>query len=256
MLKAALAYAKRGLRVFPCQERDKVPATGNGCKDATTNPETIREFWLLLPNANVAIATGRASGVFVLDIDSSEAETELRKIESELSPLPASVEVITGKGRHIYFRYPADHTIRNTQGKIAAGIDSRGDGGYCLAPPSLHPSGRRYCWSVDSAREFADAPQWLVERLAAVAARVPTPSEEWIDIAANGLSEGSRNSELTRLAGYFLRRPNIDPLLLLELLQGWNLGRCNPPLPAEDVRKIVNSICGRELRRRNENGHG
>jgi hypothetical protein len=254
MMKAALALAQRGLCVFPCRERDKLPATAHGCKDATTDLKTIREWWDLLPNANIAIATGPASGIFVLDIDSPEAETELQKIEAEHGLLPPTVEVITGKGRHCYFRYPADHIIRNSQGKIAAGIDSRGDGGYVLAPPSNHPSGRRYCWSVDSGAEFADAPAWLIEKLAGNGVREPTPPEEWIDLAAGGLSEGSRNASLTRLAGYFLRWPNIDPLLLLELLHGWNLGRCSPPLPEEDVRKICNSIAGREIRRRNGNG--
>ena len=47
--------------------------------------------------------------------------------------------------------------VRNSAGRIAAGIDVRGEGGYVLAPPSVHPSGRRYCWSVDSADSFAAA---------------------------------------------------------------------------------------------------
>jgi hypothetical protein len=254
MLKHALALAERGMSVFPCRERDKLPATEHGFKDATRSAATITKWWSLLPNANIGIATGSASGIFVIDIDSPEAEHELHKIEADLGLLPSSVELITGKGRHIYFRYPADHCIRNTQGKIAAGIDSRGDGGYVLCPPSIHPSGRRYCWSVDSDREFADAPAWLIEKLATSERAPATPPEQWIELAA-GVSEGARNATLTRLAGYFLRRAiNLDPLLLLELLQGWNEGRCKPPLPEEDVRRIVNSICGREIRRRNGNG--
>jgi hypothetical protein len=254
MIRAALALAQRGLHVFPCQERDKRPATGRGCLDATTDPKTITEWWRLLPDANIGIATGPASGIFVLDIDSPEAEHELHKIEAEFGLLPPSVEVITGKGRHIYFRYPTDRCIRNTQGKLAPGIDSRGHHGYVLAPPSMHESGRRYCWSVDSDKKIADAPAWLIEKLATRAAPAPTPPETWIEIA-QGVSEGARNANLTRLAGYFLRRCiNLDPLLLLELLQGWNEGRCKPPLPEEDVRRIVNSICGREIRRRNGDG--
>jgi Bifunctional DNA primase/polymerase, N-terminal/Primase C terminal 1 (PriCT-1) len=250
MLKAALKLAERGMCVFPCQERDKRPATERGCLDATTDPKLIAEWWSLLPNANIVIATGPVSGVFVVDIDSPEAEHELRKIEAELGPLPPSVEVITGKGRHIYFRYPADHCIRNSAGKIAPKIDTRGGGGYVLAPPSIHPSGRQYHWSVDSGSEFAEAPAWLIEKLAG-GGDIPkaTPSEQWIEIA-QGVAEGARNSSLARLAGYFLRRPNTDPLLILELLQGWNEGRCRPPLPAEDVRRIVDSIAGREIRRR------
>jgi Bifunctional DNA primase/polymerase, N-terminal/Primase C terminal 1 (PriCT-1) len=251
MMKAALALASRGLAVFPCRERSKLPATEHGFLEATRAASAITEWWSLLPNANIGIATGPASGIFVLDIDSPEAETELHKVEAEFGLLPPTVEVITGKGRHCYFKYPGDHVLKNTQGRIAAGIDSRGAGGYVLAPPSIHPSGRRYEWSVDTDKEFADAPAWLIEKLAAGSnGHTPTPPDQWVEIAAEGISEGARNATLTRLAGYFLRRPNIDPLLILELLQGWNEGRCRPPLPSSDIERIVDSICGRELRRR------
>jgi Bifunctional DNA primase/polymerase, N-terminal/Primase C terminal 1 (PriCT-1) len=248
MLEHALALAGRGLHVFPCRVRDKHPATEHGFLDATVSPATIREWWSLIPDANIGLATGNVSGVFVVDIDSPEAETALHKLEAELGILPSTVESITGKGRHLFFRYPGDG-IKCTQGVIAPGIDTRGDGGYVLAPPSVHPSGRKYCWSVDCSAAFADAPEWLIEKVsAAPGARAATSPEQWRDLAA-GVSEGARNATVTRLAGYFLRK-NVDPLMLLELLQGWNIGRCNPPLPAEDVHKIVDSICGRELKRR------
>jgi Bifunctional DNA primase/polymerase, N-terminal/Primase C terminal 1 (PriCT-1) len=246
MLEHALALAGRGMHVFPCRVRDKRPATENGFLDATTSLAIIREWWSLIPDANIGLATGAVSGVFVLDIDSPEAETKLHEIEAEFGLLPQTVESITGKGRHLFFRYPGV-TVRCTQGVIAPGIDTRGDGGYVLAPPSVHPSGRNYCWSVDSGAEFADAPDWLIEKVGAPAAQPSASPEQWRELAT-GVSEGARNQTLTRFAGYFLRR-NVDPLMLLELLQGWNIGRCSPPLPEEDVRKIVDSICGRELRR-------
>ena len=157
MLKPALALAARGMSVFPCRERSKLPATEHGFLDATRDPNTIREWWSLLPNANIGIATGAASGVFVVDIDSPEAESELHKVEAEFGLLPPSVEAITGKGRHIYFRHPGG-SIRNTQGKIAAGIDTRGDGGYVLAPPSVHPSGRSCIKGRDCARRYVLRP--------------------------------------------------------------------------------------------------
>jgi hypothetical protein len=253
MLQHALALANRGMHVFPCLARDKVPATGRGHLEATTAASVITEWWSLIPNANIGLATGAVSGVFVVDVDGLEAETELRKIEAELGLLPPTVEVITNRGRHLYFRHPGDGQVRCTQGAIAPGIDTRGDGGYVLAPPSVHPSGRRYCWSVDSGAEFTDAPEWLIEKIGAPAGRrSATTSGQWLELAA-GVTEGARNATVTKLAGYFLRR-YADPFLVLELLQGWNEARCNPPLSAEDVIKIVNSIAGRELKRRGYGG--
>ena len=67
----------------------------------------------------------------------------MRRLEAEHGELPATVEVITARGRHLYFKMP-DMPVRNSAGKIAAGIDMRGDDGYVLAPPSVHPSGTRY----------------------------------------------------------------------------------------------------------------
>jgi len=124
-----------------------------------------------------------------------------------------------------------------------------------LVPPSIHPTGRPYSWSVDSTKGVAAAPDWLLVRAnggggngAAVA---PT---EWRELV-KGVTEGARDNTTAKLAGYLLRR-HVDPFVTLELLQGWNSTRCTPPLPAEDVVRIVNSICGIELRRRGDAASG
>ena len=128
----------------------------------------------------------------------------------------------------------------------------RADGGFVVAPPSIHPSGRRYAWSVDCASAIAAAPDWLVAKLGSRSngnGTRPVPPAEWRALAANGVAEGARDTSVTRLAGYLLRR-HVDPFLALELLQSWNAQRCTPPLPAADIDRIVESIAGRELRRR------
>jgi hypothetical protein len=102
---------------------------------ATTDESIIRGWWSER-DYNIAIATGEGSGVWVLDIDGDEGEQTLRKLEAEHGALPSSIEVITARGRHIYFQWPA-HPIRNSAGKIAPGIDVRGEGGYVLVPPSI-----------------------------------------------------------------------------------------------------------------------
>ena len=74
--------------------------------------------------------------------------------------MPPTVESIMPRGRHIFFKCE-NGAIRNSAGTIAPGLDVRADGGYVVLPPSIHPSGRPYVWSVDSGDHFAEAPAWL-----------------------------------------------------------------------------------------------
>lgn len=250
MIRAAIALAKRGMAVFPCLPRDKLPMIEHGYKDATTDPETIRALWSKQPDCNVAIATGAMSKVFVVDIDGVDAETALRKLEDEHGALPATVEAITARGRHLYFMTP-DVPVRNSVGKIARGVDTRGDGGYVLTPPSVHPTGRRYCWSVDSASAFSAAPAWLLNKITTPAngTNSAAPVSDWRALVRDGVGQGERDCTIARLAGYLLCR-RIDPVVVLGLMRAWNTASCSPPLPAADVDRIVESIAGRELARR------
>ena len=84
--------------------------------------------------------------------------------KQQYGALPETVESITPRGRHIFFRCE-NGDVRNSAGAIAPGLDIRGDGGYVVLPPSIHPSGRPYVWSVDSADHFAEAPAWLTNLL-------------------------------------------------------------------------------------------
>jgi hypothetical protein len=248
MLHTALHLAERDCAVFPLQPASKTPLAGShGCLDATTDVIQIQAWWAENPNYNLGIACGAISGIFVVDVDG--AETELARLEAQHGELPPTVEVITARGRHLYFKYP-ETPVSNTAGKIAEGIDTRSDGGYVLAPPSMHPSGRRYRWSVDSANSIAAAPAWLIELVAAPKnGNGATPASEWRALVANGVAEGQRNTAAAKLAGHLLRR-FVDPVVTLDLVQGWNLTKCSPPLPAEEIHQIVDSIAGRELKRR------
>jgi hypothetical protein len=69
MLIAALLLAVRGYAVFPCVPRGKQPITTNGCKAATTNAKTVQRWWAREPEANIGLATGSLSRIFVLDVD-------------------------------------------------------------------------------------------------------------------------------------------------------------------------------------------
>jgi hypothetical protein len=68
-----------------------------------------------------------------------------------------------------------------------------------------------------------------------------------------GVGQGARNNSIASLAGHLLRR-EVDPFVVLHLLLAWNATSCRPPLPEAEVARTVNSIAGRELRRRQAYG--
>jgi hypothetical protein len=244
----ALQLAARGCAVFPCQPRGKAPATGRGVLDATTDFQRIDAWWRSAPDLNIGLATGSVSGFFVLDIDDAEGHASLHRLEAEHGELPPTVEVITGRGRHCYFRL-GDGPVRNSTGQIGTGLDIRGDGGYVLAPPSLHPSGATYAWSVDTADSFADAPEWLHEFLSASdAKKAGKPIEHWHATLTRAIANGERNVTLTSIAGKMVHA-GVDAILAYDLLTCVNLARCTEPLPAEDIETIVLSVSRAHLKK-------
>lgn len=148
MLEAALTYARHGVPVFPCRP-NKAPRTSNGHKDATTHELTITKWWTRWPDAMIGMPTGRASGVWVLDVDLPDGPASLEAIEAQVGPLPSTLEQVTGSGgRHLFFKMEAGVEIKNSARKLGPGLDVRGEGGYVIVPPSMHLSGRRYQWSL------------------------------------------------------------------------------------------------------------
>ena len=112
------------------------------------------------PEANIAIATGAMSGVLVVDVDDAEGALLLIDLMKQFGALPMTLQAKTGKGVHFYFALP-DSCGRVPSSK-GDGLDIRADGGYVLAPPSIHPSGARYEW-VEGVDECAAAPDWLID---------------------------------------------------------------------------------------------
>lgn len=243
MHAAALQLAQRGLAVFPCQPRGKEPACDTGLHAATTDVERIDRWWNAFPELNIGIATGTASGIFVLDIDGEDGEGSLVKLEAEHGALPPTVEAITGKGRHIYFR--TKRKIGNSVGQLGVGLDIRGDGGYVIAPPSIHPSGRPYTWSVDTARDFAAAPDWLIAMIGAAKGsngKAGKPLEHWHKVLTEPIRNGERNATLASIAGKLVHYGVRDLVLLYDLVMCVNLARCEQPLSPVEVETIVISV--------------
>jgi hypothetical protein len=262
VLTAALALSKRSISVFPLHPGGKAPATTHGFKDATCDADVIRAWWRANPDYNIGVATGSVSSLLVIDIDDGlVGESALEALELAHEPLPASVTVITPggedrlPGRHIWLRLPDGSTVNSSAGRLGKRLDHKANGGYVVAPPSIGPLGRRYRWSCDSSSCIATAPDWLIALLAPATSRpATTPSAEWRELIEHVIPEGKRNDTLTRLCGYLLRR-RVGPLVTRELILSVNSTHCEPPLPDKDIERIVESITGRELKRR-EAGNG
>lgn len=181
--KAALAYAAKGIAVFPCiewdapgrgpKEQGKAPATEHGLKDATVDVAQINAWWTAHPNWNVGIATGEPATFWVLDVDGPEGAASLAAMEEKHGSLPPTPEQTTARGRHICFAYDVARPIRNSASRHPRhgadprkNIDVRGDGGYIVAAPSKHQTGITYTWHPErrpSKMAFATAPEWLRE---------------------------------------------------------------------------------------------
>ena len=286
----ALRYAALGLAVLPlhrpvdrdgrllcscgkadCTSPAKHPVgrlAPRGLRDASRDPHLLGA-WFERERWNVGIATGAVSGIVVLDIDPRHGgEEALAEIEAEHGPLPPTWRFHTGGGgEHILFRHPGG-MVKNSAGTIAPGIDVRGDGGYIVAPPSLHISGRPYAISADDHPDevaLAPLPAWLLNLVGEPAPvktgplKIGRVQTDWRSHLARTIGEGERNIALARLAGLLLGR-RIDPHACLELVLAFNAARCRPPLPDLEVVSTVASIARREFasrrRQREERAHG
>jgi len=139
-----------------CVSPGKHPATTDGFKSATKDLAALAALWDKRKGLNVGVATGAPSTVFVIDIDSAEGESAL----AALGSLPVTLTVKTGKGRHLYFRWPGEPVI--TKRGILPGVDIRGDGGYVCGVGTNHYSGAVYEW-VNALEEIAPAPQFILD---------------------------------------------------------------------------------------------
>ena len=172
LLDAALAYAAEGRAVLPlhtaaeghcscgrgdCSSPAKHPRVRHGLHEATTRIDQIRHWWTRWPQANIGVRTGEASNLVVLDIDTRHDGHHALADLAKRDPAVLDTRLIRtgGGGWHLYFTHPG-HVIRNSAGLLGSGIDVRGDGGYIVAPPSTHISGRPY--RIGHARPIAPLP--------------------------------------------------------------------------------------------------
>jgi hypothetical protein len=229
--RAAQRIACKGRPVFPCRE-DKSPLTQRGFKDATTNPGLVKAFWTKHPDALIGMPTGSRSGYLVVDVD------QLGALEELGFELPETLTVETPRGgRHYYFKHVEGLT--NSPGGLPSGIDIRGEGGYCVVPPS-----RGY--RVINQAPVADIPVELLtilreqpqsHHVRAIAATTVTVDLDSIE----PIPEGCRNNTLARIAGT-LRSRGLSREELEDALSEINLKRCSPALEDREVKAVAASI--------------
>ena len=243
----ALHYARNGWSVLPLWPRAKNPLTRHGVKDASQDQELIDCWWRRWPLANIGLVIPR--GLLVVDVDSSEA---LHRLKAQDRILPTTTSASTGRGRH--FWYSAQEAEVSNGVGVVAGIDIRAAGGYVIAPPSIHPTGSVYRWDIALSRaNISECPSWLLRLLRSQAGsqRGRSP-EQWRQTISARVPEGQRNQTLSQVAGLLFRR--LPAVVAAELAYCWSQVRLSPPLPEREVLRTIDSIAGRELRRRGEAG--
>ena len=230
LLEWARYYKAKGFSVIPLSYKDKKPLMSwKEYQNRIANDEELQKWFGGTRHCNIGIVTGKISGIIVIDLDNEEAVQYAKKMNFLISPM-----VKTAKGFHVYRLYREG--VRNFQKRDdLPGIDLRGEGGYVVAPPSVHPNGHQYVW--EEGRSLEDVP--LAEFPEIILAKTnadKTPQK----VLYKGTSEGNRNDTLARLAGSWVR----DDLTLDECLENaliWN-EKNNPPLSHKELERTVKSI--------------
>ena len=197
LAKAALAYAKFGIPIFPCLPGGKTPMISGGFLSATSDLATVESWWSKnrFQFANIGMPTGDSCGYWVLDIDVKNPEASgvesLKKLTSQYGPLPETLTALTPSGGHHYC-FCSDK-MPKSRGGLRKGIDIRGNGGYIIVAPSVIGV-KKYQWAAPV--PVAESPEWLSEIVLKRQMRLLEQQEGagWMPI------EG-RNNYLSRVAG-------------------------------------------------------
>jgi len=242
MIIDALKYVSKGLRVLPiywpspggtgcgciksdCAAPAKHPCIVSGVKGATSDPERVRYYWHIWPDANIGIATGE--GLAVVDVDDSRV-VDVGKVKTRVA--------YTARGFHAYYR--VDRPVANRV-RVRGGVDIRGEGGYVIAPPSVHATGAVYEWRGQWSMQ--EAPAWLYSLLERPTSKRYGTRDDVFDVGRMGvISEGGRNDALFRCAAAAVGRGKNAVEVETEVR--WiNSNRCQPPLSDREVGKLIQS---------------
>ncbi len=229
LLDAAIdLLEKQEFSVIPLR-RDKKPLLAwQEFQGRKPSEEEVEQWFTRWPDANIGIVTGAVSGLVVVDADGAEGLTWMKE------HLPVtSVYVQTGKGYHAYFRHPGGHIANAT--RIAPEVDIRADGGYVVAPPSVHDNGTVYSWLFTPGLGGWDGLATYPTGLIGIDLSAAKPL-----VSTAPVEEGSRNTTLTALVGKWIQS-GMDAEAVAFASEGWN-NRLEKPLPISEIRRTVESI--------------
>lgn len=220
---------------FDCSAIGKHPATKNGLYDGSDDYDSLALIWKKNPELNIGVVTGIVSGIVVLDIDKkNNGYDSFKTLQNQYGFSSLTRKCLSGGGGfHLYFKHPGLN-LKNKAG-ILPGIDFRGDGGYIVAPPSMHKSGKIYGWEHEDL-VLADLPDLLLKRLVE-----GKGNSEGQNFSYSGVKEGERNSTLLSIGGFLLSK-QISLPLISETLKFLNAKACEKPLAENEVHKISTSL--------------
>lgn len=232
VLNAALHYERLGWSVIPLKPKEKTPFfPWAEFQKRKATPNEIKSWFIKTPTANIGIVTGSVSRLVVVDLDG------LKGVQYGIDhKLTSPLTQITGHGRQLFYKYPTEG-ISNSAGKIAEGVDIRGEGGYVVAPPSVHPNGKVYQFliGVPSVVKLPALPDILFAPIGTVLKNT-TRTNGWIATALEGLKNGNRDSTFTSVVGKLIHN-GLDPDSIRGLLSPHAL-RCS----FTDLDKIITSV--------------
>lgn len=243
----ALYYANLGLAVLPLKppripgqkKPGKEPLTTHGLKDATTNQNVIKKWWDMWPDANIGIATGsRSGGLVVIDLDRRPEEgfdgyETLKNWQLIYGNLPETWLSITGSGGYHFFY--KDSAANRSRTSLYEGVDIKGEGGYIVAPPSIHQNGHTYEWEQapeEIALSTAD------DRVTKFLQGKPQGTTTEGFQVPETIPEGQRVSTMVKLIGS-QRSKGLSTEAIRAAVRAENEARCVPPLTDTELEKEV-----------------
>ena len=243
-LDLALAYAEYGISVVPLHRHNKVPPKELGgwqkFQERQPTTEEIEKWFKGRDDLVVALVCGK---FIVIDADTPEA---VNWCEANLPVTP--FKVATGKGVHYYYNNPENFTTwvaKRTEGYDPAKlIDIRGVGGLIVAPHNIHATGAIYTptriddWDLNDVDDLPNLTQELWVKITGVEKLNGKPISTPLSI--QGVSEGGRNDQAARLAGYLIAK-GLNTDFTEFFVQSWN-EQNTPPLSASEISTTVNSV--------------
>lgn len=234
LIEAANEYIKIGLSIVPLKAGSKIPfVQWKDYQKRLPSQQDLDEWFHDHPERNIGIVCGEVSNnLVVLDFDDEEVGQQWMRKHVYLCRETWIVK--TNQGYHVYFRIPEPPSTFSFEGG-----EVKGAGGYVVAPPSIHQSGKKYEFT-NMAEEIA-----MITSLVDIDIYPKRKQKEhqeglWWKEGLKGVPEGRRNETGIRLAGRW-RRLGMDKDEIMTLLQSWN-EKNNPLLPAEELKEIVKSI--------------